>query len=270
MTRARLLCRFGSDRGLEFDVEGEATIGRSSGCRVRLDDRSVSGEHARLTFDAGRDAWYLEDLGSLNGTRVDGVPARGRERLERLHLLEFGSSSPLFFVRVEAPPPAEEPPADDRAPGPGAPRKTRVDEELPPVPDVLVEPLGADPGKTAIEELSALLPESLAEPDDDRAPGRRPLLRIAEGAAAGVFPLAEGESLVGRGTEAAVPIPESQISRRHALLRVAGGRVFVRDLESHNHTYLEGERLGSDEVEVRLPARLRFGNIEALLTGPDG
>lgn len=47
-------------------------IGRSDACDLRLDDPRVSGEHAVLTYR--RQAWILRDLGSRNGTSVDGRP----------------------------------------------------------------------------------------------------------------------------------------------------------------------------------------------------
>jgi pSer/pThr/pTyr-binding forkhead associated (FHA) protein len=46
-------------------------IGRGAGCDVVVDDDSVSAEHARLEFDLG--AWRITDLGSTNGTAVEGV-----------------------------------------------------------------------------------------------------------------------------------------------------------------------------------------------------
>ena len=47
------------------------TIGRAAGSDVLIDDDSVSAQHARLEFDLG--AWRLTDLGSVNGTVVEGT-----------------------------------------------------------------------------------------------------------------------------------------------------------------------------------------------------
>ncbi len=44
-------------------------LGRSPECGVVIQDDSVSRQHARLSFDA---VWRIEDLGSRNGTHVDG------------------------------------------------------------------------------------------------------------------------------------------------------------------------------------------------------
>lgn len=47
------------------------SIGRAAECEVVIDDDSVSARHARLEFDLG--AWRITDLGSINGTAVEGV-----------------------------------------------------------------------------------------------------------------------------------------------------------------------------------------------------
>jgi hypothetical protein len=51
------------------------TIGRDVNNGVVLDDPFVSGSHAVLSY-RGR-TWYVEDLGSTNGTYVNGLPIDG-------------------------------------------------------------------------------------------------------------------------------------------------------------------------------------------------
>ena len=60
----------GRTQVIEFDgITATATIGRQDGCSVCLPtDPDASRKHARLVF---RDnAWWLEDLGSANGTFI--------------------------------------------------------------------------------------------------------------------------------------------------------------------------------------------------------
>ncbi len=59
-----------SAAGQSFAITGETTIGRASGCAVLIDDTRVSKIHARLYADG--DQWMLEDLGSTNGTTLNG------------------------------------------------------------------------------------------------------------------------------------------------------------------------------------------------------
>jgi pSer/pThr/pTyr-binding forkhead associated (FHA) protein len=54
-------------------VEETYTIGRAPENSIRLDDVSVSGRHAELALVS--DNCYLKDLGSTNGTLVNGQPA---------------------------------------------------------------------------------------------------------------------------------------------------------------------------------------------------
>lgn len=60
---------------IELD-KPEVTIGRKSNCDIQLDDPAVSSKHARLTIEKneyldGHDDYYMEDLGSTNGTLVN-------------------------------------------------------------------------------------------------------------------------------------------------------------------------------------------------------
>jgi hypothetical protein len=69
-------------------ADSELLLGRHHGCDVRLADASVSRRHAQLRFRDGR--WILQDLGSTNGTRVNGVPV-GRCELRPGDAIEVGS-----------------------------------------------------------------------------------------------------------------------------------------------------------------------------------
>jgi hypothetical protein len=62
-------------QGLEsYRLAGVNTIGRSPGNSITLDHPSVSSYHARLFHAAGN--WMLEDLGSRNGTQLNGLEVR--------------------------------------------------------------------------------------------------------------------------------------------------------------------------------------------------
>ncbi len=69
---AALVVPGGSLAGSRYILEPEVTaIGRDVASDVFLDDVTVSRAHVRLSHHDGR--FVLEDLGSLNGTYVNGV-----------------------------------------------------------------------------------------------------------------------------------------------------------------------------------------------------
>jgi pSer/pThr/pTyr-binding forkhead associated (FHA) protein len=68
--------------GRAFDVNGELTIGRAAGCGVSLpDDTFVSNVHARV-YERDGDV-YVEDLGSTNGTLVNGALLDSARKLKK-------------------------------------------------------------------------------------------------------------------------------------------------------------------------------------------
>lgn len=80
----------------EFALQGdEIVIGRSSGCDLTIPDRFLSRRHARLRRQG--DDWLLEDLGSRNGTLIDGVPVDAPQPIAAGHRIALSSS----FIRVE-------------------------------------------------------------------------------------------------------------------------------------------------------------------------
>ncbi len=56
----------------EIPVDGMCKIGRSRNCTLTIDENLVSREHAIIFFDATTNRWCISDLGSKNGTYVDG------------------------------------------------------------------------------------------------------------------------------------------------------------------------------------------------------
>lgn len=58
--------------GTVFPLTTDSIIGREAGLAVALDDPRVSARHAELSFR--HDQWWLRDLGSSNGTMLNGQP----------------------------------------------------------------------------------------------------------------------------------------------------------------------------------------------------
>ena len=67
--QATLIGENGASETLNFTTP-EVTIGRHPSCEWMLVNETVSSRHARLSFR--REQWWLEDLGSRNGTFLNG------------------------------------------------------------------------------------------------------------------------------------------------------------------------------------------------------
>jgi hypothetical protein len=74
------------------------TIGRTHDCDLRIENMSVSRLHAQL--NRGEDGWLLKDLGSHNGTRVNGWLVREPVPVRPGDLIQFGSAT--FIVQIHS------------------------------------------------------------------------------------------------------------------------------------------------------------------------
>jgi len=69
---------------------GGATMGRSRQCDVTVDDANVSRQHAEVRPRGG--SWVLNDLGSTNGSRLNGHRVEGSEVLKPGDEIELGTT----------------------------------------------------------------------------------------------------------------------------------------------------------------------------------
>src|SRR5262245_14770789 len=65
----------GAARGRRHVIDRECVMGRSVDVDVLVDDPEVSRNHARLKRDESG-LWFLEDLGSRNGTYLNDLPIK--------------------------------------------------------------------------------------------------------------------------------------------------------------------------------------------------
>lgn len=84
------------DKRLVVGPEG-ATIGRSSRCDIVLDDANISREHAELRPRGG--SWVVTDLGSTNGSSVNGRRIDGPTVVKRGDEIELGTSVMKFELQ---------------------------------------------------------------------------------------------------------------------------------------------------------------------------
>jgi len=92
----QLIMRSGPTPGAAFTLEGDQlTIGRDSTNEIVINDAEISRRHARLTFQGGK--YVLEDLGSTNGTFVNGQRLAGPRVLKPGEVVSFGEQIVLVF-----------------------------------------------------------------------------------------------------------------------------------------------------------------------------
>jgi len=175
----------GPAAGLRCEIAGQLTLGRSRACDVALQDDQVSRQHARIELRQGE--IRIRDLGSRNGTRVNGQRITSEVALLDGDRIQLGSSS----ARLELEPLAA-------ASGEG------VDLRKP------IEPLLAEAGA-----LTALLPLYV---DFLAAESPAAILRSAAGFAGRAFQ-GRGAGFLLRGSRAFESVSQARIDAPRTLLQ---------------------------------------------------
>src|SRR5207248_352987 len=121
-------------------VRDEITIGRNDGNIVRLSEKNVSRQHGRLLRQSGH--YYIEDLNSFTGIRVNGEKIAGKHVVQDGDLIQI---SEYDLILEEGP--------DDRAP--------------PPVPQADTEAQARRMAETATIRLSDLRPTEVELPPQE-------------------------------------------------------------------------------------------------------
>lgn len=89
-TPGRLVALAGSPvaPGTTWPLRERTTIGRAADNLVAIDDPFLSGRHAEIVFDAG--AWWVRDMGSTNGTLLNGARVGSQAAIAPGDVLQFG------------------------------------------------------------------------------------------------------------------------------------------------------------------------------------
>jgi pSer/pThr/pTyr-binding forkhead associated (FHA) protein len=182
-------------------------VGRQSFCDVQLRYPSVSSRHCELELIDGY--WHVRDLGSTNGTRVNGTVCTAQWLLPNDVL--WVSHYP--FTVLYTPPPGRPPPQTAQA------------------PDV-TPPLGAEPLGTVIGPPGKPLWEVRA--------GGAPLGKLIPCGGGHPVPLLKKRLILGRHESCDVVLRFPPISSRHCELEWDDAGWSVRDLGSRNGTRVDG------------------------------
>ena len=165
---ARLRAVSGPLAGQTFDVENEVVIGRED-TDLTIDDVELSRRHAVVRRHASR--LQVEDLGSTNGTFVDGT------RIEEPTILGGGAEIQIGTTRlvVEGVLPAGREGAEPETPASRASEPTRASIEIP--PEMRKQPAAAAAASapaspTAVSPPKPAQPLAPFNPPEKRSPQR--------------------------------------------------------------------------------------------------
>lgn len=95
----QLVMHSGPTPGKVFPMEGDLiTIGREAGNGIIINDAEVSRKHTQFIFQGGK--VIVTDLGSTNGTFVDGQRLTGQHILQPGQIISLGEQISLLFETV--------------------------------------------------------------------------------------------------------------------------------------------------------------------------
>lgn len=216
-----------------LDPSRAYTLGRDPQGDVVFDDARVSWRHATVSFN-GR-SWVIEDHGSTNGTFVQG---------QRIHHMELGPGSAVNLGN------ATDGPLLNLS---GAAASVATPQAQPQQQPYAAQ--GANPGWAQQAPHQQQAPQAgWQQPQPQQQPGGHIPQQQGPGGAAGAPP-AHGDrspttfhqfSLgrvmrIGRALENELVVSDLQVSRNHAEFHATpDGRMEIRDLGSHNGTYVNG------------------------------
>jgi len=241
-----------SDGIREFPLKaGENTVGRQD-ADVLLTHNTVSRNHAKVIVEGA--SVFVEDIGSTNGTTVDGqrLAANVRTEIKDGAEVVFGSmglsfkaaavpSEPEQTVFVEA--------ADEESQSPEPPddlgcADSDTAEAPEPEPEASVESEPAVEQDTLVE--AEVVPEPEPEPQGPAIVGR---FLSKDGIQA--FDIKEGVNTIGRRIgENDMVVPDPYCSGRHAELSAESGVFTLTDVGSTNGTLLNGVRMEPNAPRV--------------------
>ena len=87
-----------------------------------------------------------------------------------------------------------------------------------------------------------------------------PAILICEGRR---YPLFEGKNPVGRADDGSVVLDDGTVSRRHAVISIIDGEMWIEDLDSTNGTYVDQQRVSRKQLMHRM--QIDFGAVRACI-----
>ncbi len=228
----------GKHVGQRYPLVGDRVVlGRRRG-DLTIPDPEVSGTHCEIA--KGVDTYFVRDLGSTNGTYVNGVRIR-EQKLKPGDKIGIGRTVLSFEMAGAAGPPPPRPAEEDDAGDEAGRTPLGLYDHLPGYAGLatLVEdefPGFEDDEGTRLFDFSDVTPRL--------PPNSEVLLKLIGGPEKGrEIRLQSGYVLVGRyGTDIILKDPD--VSRKHMVIQIFGrDQMFLRDLGSTNGCYVNGSKV---------------------------
>jgi adenylate cyclase len=206
-------------------------VGRHNDCDVVLPFITVSSRHCELELRDGY--WFVRDLESSNGTRVNGTVCKEQWLLPNDVLNVAGCRFNIIYV-----PPVDRPP----------PQRLGIQATT------------APPAPSRSEKLEARSPSSSGMVGE--------LLPCGGG---DPIPLRRPKLIVGRRPQCEIVVAVGAVSGQHCELEFKDGRWHVRDLNSRHGVRVNGVQCGTKELlpgDVLWIANQRFRIVYSAPGGP--
>ena len=106
VARHTLSLLLGVEKGLVIGLgrdkpEGELLLGRGVEADVQLADESVSSKHAVVRWDGWKRTAWLRDMGSTNGTMINGHTVKSEVELVESNIVTLGDDTAFLYLRTE-------------------------------------------------------------------------------------------------------------------------------------------------------------------------
>ncbi len=159
----QLIMRTGPTPGKTFPLsKSEIVVGRDVTSDIPINDAEISRRHAKFTLQG--DSYILEDLGSTNGTFVDGQRLMGPHALKPSDLILFGENVSLSFEAVNYDPNATVVGAPTPVGFPASPAPSYTPPVQQPAPDFFNAPPPPPPAFATQEPQEVQMPPAAAKP----------------------------------------------------------------------------------------------------------
>jgi len=199
----------GENQGIHRKLKDSGLIIGRKDADLVVAEKSVSRKHCEIIKKDGE--WRITDLGSTNGTLLNGEKIEGEVKLHHLDEIGVGRAA-ILFAETEA----------------------------------MTELSLADREDEASSSLDLTKIEAAdKEPDHPLPEGREFILEYMTGAKKGrSIKLEKSRVIIGRAEGADVVLVDNGVSRKHAMLEIhSRDQMYLSDLASQNGTWLNGLRI---------------------------